>query len=471
MKRKVLISLMTFMAVVAATATVPVMAQSAPAADRLEQIAQQLQELKEQNDRLQAEVEYLKANALANRKDSATETVKVDTLVSTAGVAAAKYTWSGDFRMRRELIDAEENVGRARDRIRLRFGVLAKVNDKINAKLQFSTTNSGNDNPRSTNQTLGTGFDRKPLSIDLAYVDWKATDTINLVLGKQPIPWTTTVSYLFDKDITPEGAAIKWTRGPIFGGLHYMDLNERDAGALSATSSAASTDANMLVAQLGIKQQVGKFTWTGALGYFDVNNVKDRVASGAIPAGAPAGTACAVDGAFGSGQGTGNNAFGNRLYAGTGPAVGSGATCNRLLSDFNLIEALGQVDFLIGKYPFSAFVDYMKNNGVSSSISNKQDTALSAGFLFNKASAAKSWEFGAIYQKTEKDAQFAQFHDSDFGGGNTDTKGYVIKGAYVPLASWTLNATYFVNDRFIDTSDTAVTRNYKRLQLDLNYKY
>ena len=43
--------------------------------------------------------------------------------------------------------------------------------------------------------------------------------------------------------------------------------------------------------------------------------------------------------------------------------------------------------------------------------------------MFNKASAPKSWEIGYVYQKTEKDAVFGQFVDSDFGGGVTDTKG------------------------------------------------
>jgi hypothetical protein len=465
MQRKILIGLMTGLTVFTATVTAPVVAQTqgqtAPTADRLEQIANQLQELKEQNERLQAEVEYLKANAMAARKEGAAETVKIDTLVSTATVAAAKYTWSSDFRFRRELIDAEENItGRARDRMRLRFGVLAKVNDRINARVQFSTTNSGNDNARSTNQTLGTGFDRKPLSIDLAYVDWKAGNTLNLVLGKQPIPWTTTVSYFFDKDLTPEGAALKYVRGPVFGGLYYTDLNERDA----ATSAAASTDANMVAAQLGIKKLVGKYTFTGALAYFDINAVKDRIASGA-------GTGCTIDGAFGSGQGTGNNAFGNSTYTGAAPIVGSSTVCTRLLNDFNLIEAIGQVDFTAGKYPISVFIDYMKNDGVNSNLTNKQDTALSAGFLFNKASAAKSWELGVVYQKTEKDGQFSQYHDSDFGGGVTDNKGYVLKAAYVPLTAWTMNAQYIVTDRFVDRNDTALTRTYKRLQLDLNYKY
>jgi hypothetical protein len=192
--------------------------------------------------------------------------------------------------------------------------------------------------------------------------------------------------------------------------------------------------------------------------------VRDRIVSGA-------GTGCTIDGAFGSGQGTGNNAFGNSTYTAAGPGVGSSAVCTRLLNNYQLIEALLQADFNAGKYPISVFVDYMKNDGVLSTVTDKQDTAYSAGILFNKAGGPKTWEIGYVYQKAEKDAQFGGFHDSDFGGGVTDTEGSVIKLAYVPLAGWTLNGTYIINNRFVDPLDATVTRSYKRLQLDLNYKY
>jgi hypothetical protein len=147
-----------------------------------------------------------------------------------------------------------------------------------------------------------------------------------------------------------------------------------------------------------------------------------------------------------------------------------------LLSDFNILTALAQVDFNIGKFPASFFVDYMKNNGakVNPTVNKTLDTAYSGGFTFNKASAAKSWEASVIYQKTGKDAVFAQFVDSDFGGGVTDVEGWVLKGGYVPAANWTLNATYFINKLNIDgVADTANTHDldYKRLQLDLNYKF
>jgi outer membrane murein-binding lipoprotein Lpp len=444
----------------AAFVALPVMAQSVDTA-KLDDILKQLQQLKEQNERLEAEVEYLKSNALEARKSAASEAVTVETLNTTAAVAAGKYTWSGDFRYRHENIDAEENVTpRNRERVRVRFGVLAKVNDRINAKLQLSSTNSGNDNYRSTNQTLGTGWDRKPVSFDQAYVDWKASNTANLVLGKMPIPFATTVSYFWDKDLTPEGASLKYARGPLFGSVSYFSVNERDSG----TSSLASKDADMVAAQVGIRMVTGRVTWTGALGYFDVNGVQDRVVA--------ATTGCTIDGAFGSGQGTGNNAFGNTTYTGGAlNTTGSSTSCVRLLNDYNLSEALLQADFTAGKFPISVFVDYMKNDGIVTSQTDKQDTALSAGFLFNKAGAAKTWEFGYVYQKGEKDSDWTGFHDSDFGGGLTDSNGGVFKLAYVPATNWTLNAQYFMNERFIDNSDTAPTKDYKRLQLDLNYKY
>jgi hypothetical protein len=261
--------------------------------------------------------------------------------------------------------------------------------------------------------------------------------------------------------LTPEGAALKYVRGPWFANLNYLAINERDSG----TSSLASTDAYVYSGQLGWKQKVGAVTWTAAAGYFSVNGVRDRIVSGA-------GTGCTIDGAFGSGQGTGNNAFGNSTYTGAAPQVGSSAVCTRLLNDYRMMELLGQADWNVGKYPVSVFVDYMRNNGVLSSVSsNKQDTAYAAGFLFNKASAAKSWEFGVVYQKAEKDGVYSGFHDSDFGGGLTDTDGEVFKFAYVPATNWTLNATYFLNSRFVDAKDTVPSRDYKRLQLDLNYKY
>jgi Putative porin len=188
-------------------------------------------------------------------------------------------------------------------------------------------------------------------------------------------------------------------------------------------------------------------------------------------------TTCAIDPVFGNGSGTGDNSFGNTLYTGAAPQIGStNATCSRLLSDFNIITALLQFDTKIGSYPFTVFADYMKNNDAKANPTVKKalDDATAIGFTFNKASAPKSWEASVVYEQNGKDAIFGQFVDSDFGGGVTDAKGFSFKGAWVPAANWTLNATYFLNKLNYDgVLSTATTHelDYKRVQLDLNYKY
>jgi hypothetical protein len=467
----------------------PLMAQSPPdpagaAMTDMAAAQAQIDALKQQLERLQATVDYLKANASAERKDAAVAAVDVNTLKTNA----ARYAWSGDFRFRHEAIDvANDSLAaahtRQRDRIRLRFGVLAKVNDSINAKLQLSSTNVGADSARSTNQTLGNGWDRKVLSIDQAYVDWKASDLLNLTLGKMPIPWVKTASYFWDNDLTPEGTALKFARGPLFAGVYYDWLNERN----SSSSQAASTDATMAGVQVGFRQGFGKSTLTGAVAYFDINGVQDQIVKFsqtqvADPVtGVVTTTLCAIDPAFGGGALLGDNSFGNSTYTGAAPQVGSNTSCTRLLSDFNIVTALLQFDTMVGKYPLSVFADYMKNNAALANPTARKtlDSASAVGVTFNKASAAKSWEISALYEQNGKDAVFGQFVDSDFGNGATDANGWAFKGAWVPATSWTLNATLFLNKLNIEgvapapNPATATKRSldYKRLQLDLNYKF
>ena len=96
------------------------------------------------------------------------------------------------------------------------------------------------------------------------------------------------------------------------------------------------------------------------------------------------------------------------------------------------------------------------------------NTAYTGGFLLGKAGDAHTWEFGALYGKVERDAQFGAFLDSDFAGGLTQGKGWQIRAAYAPVKNVTLNAQYFINKR---NFDTAAEADYKRLQIDANFKF
>jgi hypothetical protein len=238
--------------------------------------------------------------------------------------------------------------------------------------------------------------------------------------------------------------------------------------------------------QAGFKQSFGSNTLTAAVGYFDLQGVQNQIVKYSqtqvadTTTGVVTTTTCTIDGAFGNGFGTGDNSFGNTTYTGPAPQVGSGTSCTRLLSDFNIISALLQFDTMVGKYPLSVFADYMKNNAAlaNPTVNKTLDTATAVGVSFNKASAPNTWEVSAVYEENGKDAVFGQFVDSDFGGGATDAKGWSFKGAWVPATNWTLNGTFFLNklnfDGVLPAVPPAATKqdlDYKRVQLDLNYKY
>ncbi|MGD9597354.1 MAG: putative porin [Steroidobacteraceae bacterium] len=408
---------------VGALLVAPALARQAPAATTIDDLRRDLEALTQRLERVEAENAYLKDNAKASDW-------------------ASKIRLKGDFRYRHEQIEDERAGGatndRVRHRVRVRLGVEAKVNDTVKAVVQFATAGDDRD-PRSTNQTLGEGATRKGLGLDLAYADWAPVQGINVQLGKIPYAWQRVGSHFWDGDITWEGGAAKVARGPFFGSAFGAWLSESGSGA----------DANLFGGQFGFKSKIGeKLGLTAALGYFDVGGVQDEVTlTSATPA-------CAANNLFFGG------AQGNRTEV-----VGG---CRRLRDDYNMIEALAQVDLAIGKLPVAVFADYIRNQDALDN-----DTGYSFGVTLGKASAARSWEISWIYQDMEQNAQFGQFVDSDFGGGITWSKGSVIKAAWVPAKNWTVNGTYFLNQRVL-AGAAAVTetwRDYDRLQLDLNFKF
>src|SRR5262245_44054209 len=74
---------------IAALLSAPAMAQNVT----LDQVSKELADLKAKNERLEAEVEYLKQETKGSRKEAAQEAVDVANLKTNTG----KFTWSGDF--------------------------------------------------------------------------------------------------------------------------------------------------------------------------------------------------------------------------------------------------------------------------------------------------------------------------------------------------------------------------------------
>ena len=407
---------------------------------RVDKLEAENTELKSENEALKAQGDYLKAETRGLRKDSATHASEVGKIKGAdwAGRVALK----GDLRYRHEQISDDTlnssgdlaTADRYRDRIRARINAEIKATDSIALGIGFATTEGGD--PRSSNQSLSGTFSRKSLDLDTAYFDWKFATWGNLIGGKMKQPFFKPGQSLFwDGDINPEGLAVGFNRGIYFGTAYNYWLNE-----VSGPETAVTSDAMMHGLQLGARLPVGASTLTLAAHYYDLSAAQGR---------AP----------FYNNSSNGNSTI--NISSGT-------STVAVLANDYQVVNLGAEFNTMLGMLPLQLWADVAQNQDA-----DELDTAWSAGVLFGKAGNYRTWELGGAYQVLEKDALFAQLIDSDFGGGNSDTEGFVLRAAYAPVRNWVLNATYFINERNADRANSVgqVGVDYNRLQLDFNVKF
>jgi polyhydroxyalkanoate synthesis regulator phasin len=124
-----------------------------------------------------------------------------------------KTKLTGDSRLRYEYKQTKPNpVETNRGRFRLRVTVENQVNEKIKAGFTLATgiydnsTNAGA-STRSNNQTFAGVFNKKPVIIDKAYMLWQPKNWVSIIGGKFANPIWEPMDFIWDPDITPEGAS------------------------------------------------------------------------------------------------------------------------------------------------------------------------------------------------------------------------------------------------------------------------
>jgi len=410
----------------------PIAAQAATDED-LAAMREQLMALSERLDRLEAENRELTATNAELVKNSeetavtvAAVTEKTDALATDVEQRAAKTKWTetirwkGDFRYRYESFDVENKPNRDRNRIRARAALIADVTPTIEVGLGLA---SGGDDPVSSNQTLGGGGSTKDLRIDLAYFDWDGLKDTHVYGGKfsNYIHRAGKNALLWDGDWRPEGTGIKWNNGMFFAnGLGTWIESDSKEGQSFA-----------YLTQLGVKFPMGdNFKLTTGVGY----HVFDTAGSGSF-------------------FGDDDDFFGNSFDPVT----------DTYLYDYEDLEFFADLGFEMFGHPALLFGNYVQNQAV-----DEDDTAWAVGFKYGAAKNKGDWQFGYVYQRLEKDALLGLLTDSDFGGGGTNSKGSIIKGSYAIYKNFNANLTYFINDVGLDLEDPI---DFKRLQLDLSFKY
>lgn len=328
-----------------------------------------------------------------------------------------RITFSGDIRDRMEYIDERGKDVRTRNRIRFRLGADAKVNDDLKVGFRLAT---GSDDPTSTNETLDGAFSTKDIRLDLAYFNYKLNDALDLTGGKMKNPFYVAgdAPILWDGDLNPEGFSLGFNESGWQGSLAGFSVDER----------SSADDVLLFGGQLVKSIDLNDTNIVAGLGYYDYQQLQ-----GSTPL---------FDG----------KARGNSLDA-TG----------NIANDFNTVEALVEYNTELSSLPLSVFASYYQNLAA-----DDLDTGYALGFGLGKVKDTGSWSFGYTYMDIEADAVYALFNDSDFAGGETDSKGHILKAGYGLRKNMALGMTYISSEQ---NQSKASQTDYDRLQVDLAIKF
>jgi hypothetical protein len=196
---------------------------------------------------------------------------------------------------------------------------------------------------------------------------------------------------------------------------------------------SSKPDTKMLGAQAGIKGTFTKGSYTIGGSYYHYTNLN--------------GLPTIVDATSGFGNTVTTDADGNTFYA----------------NNFAMLEAFGEITFKGPgiKKPISFYGDWVKNQDAPAN-----DTAWQIGASYGELKVAHDWQFAWDYKRVEKDSVLGALTDSDFVGGGTDGKGHRFGYTYQITDAASAAFTYFLNDKGLGGP-----KDYRRLQLDLNFKF
>ena len=326
--------------------------------------------------------------------------------------------WDGDLRLRYEGIDEEGEASRDRFRFRGRFGFDSELSKKVQFSARLATSDG---NPVSTNLDFGEGFSSKDIAIDRVFVVWNALDDLDIAVGKMGRPWFRAGgnALLWDSDLNPEGINAKWSTGIFFANV----------GTFVAEERPASDDTWLHAVQGGIDKRFSdQSRLLVSAAYFDYTNT-----IGNLP--------------FYRDRAKGNSvdAEGNFIY------------------DYDIVEVSTEYSAVAFDWPVSFYGVWAQNTAV-----DIQDTAFAVGVKVGAVDAPGKMQFSYAWYDTEADAVMGIFTDSDFGGGNTDSKGHFIKARYGLTENIALNGTFIISEIEMFRNNQ---HDYDRVQLDIEFLF
>jgi len=370
------------------------------------------------------------------------------------------FAFSGDVRLRYEpffgggIASSPAPDSRHRPRMRARFNVLAKFNDEWSGGLTLA---SGSDtDPISTNQTMDKFFERKPINIDRAFVQYKPgwakallhnTGEFTLTAGKFGATWYRTEMVL-DNDVNPEGVS------------EVLDFKVRTAALkrlvfvgfqLPFNEVSSGPDSFLQGGQFQSYWQFGdRVRFSAYAGFYDWNRTD------------PIRAAQTAGGLSGS----------SNRHA---------ATATQFASKFGVLDLIARWDIATAspRWPLMLQFDFATNTRACSNLANipgplpacnpRDRHAHWMEVQLGQTREVGDLNFGYTFARVEREAVLGAFNFSDLRAPTNVTQ-HRINFGYQAYRNVTLNFTGFFG-RQLTTSTSAEERILKRLQMDVIYKF
>jgi hypothetical protein len=380
-------------------------------------------------------------------------------------------------------------------RMQTHLGMSIKMGDTITAGVRLG---SGNDNnPVSTTQTLGGGFDKKNLWLDWAWIKWKPTDWVSVTGGRMPNPFFAT-DLIYSPELNFDGISshfdFKLNDGvSTFATLGLFPINytnndsPEDAIGVDTSNQPNGVDARkyhslnqyLSAAQIGANFKFAEdVSWKVALAYYYFQGMRGSLSApcqlygGAVDF-------CSTDDNAPAYMQKGNTVFLLRdiLPDPNSPDNYAQPQLAGLSYNYRLASFTNQVDFKVGETPVRVQADYVRNmayharsafdrypdglgqpiNNYGASITSSDGTVVSTGpyksgpvgwlvrgIVGNPhPMALNEWNVALGYKYLQPDAVLDGVTDQNFHLGGTNAKGFIFTADYgIAPGTW-LSARYF----------------------------
>lgn len=342
-------------------------------------------------------------------------------LCMVAGPAAAEYptfSVSGDARVRYERIEVDPGDDVRRERYRARLALESELADPLTLHVRFAT---GSGDPVSSNLNFGEGFTLDDIQLDRAYLEWRPSDAARVFAGrmKNPLYRPGGTSLSWDSDLDPDGIAAEFRGRGRHATVGVFDVADQ-----------GDERSRLFALQLGGAWQTGpgEGEVTAGAGFYDYVDVR-----GATP--------------FYRGRAAGNtvDAAGNYVY------------------DYDIVELWLEYGFMASGIPVELFGDWARNLEA-----DRENRAWAIGVNAGKADERGGLAVAWAWHDTDADALIGIFTDSDFGGGNTDSRGHVFQLEYALTDRLVAGGTLILSEfgHF-----NGQPRDFDRVMLDLEFSF